>query len=67
MANRYCFCICILDPLGGTAGHREHSCADDPAALKIAGSMSDGQPVEVWTGDRCLAHVVEYCEAALPC
>ena len=65
MADRYHFYI--LDDEGRTAGHREHICWDDPAALEMARSLSGGQLVEVWTGNRCVAQVVPNDEGGLRC
>ena len=57
----------ILDDDGRTSGHREHSCQDDSAAVEIALSLSSGQAVDVWTGDRCVAQGVHTNETALRC
>jgi len=65
MADRYHFYI--LDDDGRTAGHREHLCQDDDAAMEIALSLSGGRPVDVWTGDRCVAQLVQNNETGLRC
>lgn len=53
---RYNFCFQVD---GKTFDEIEHDCGDDLEALRLAQSLSEECDVQIWIGERLVAHVKE--------